>query len=820
MSPLTLPRVRLTAVLTHPTQYFAPWFRQIERDVPGLELTVLHATVPDAAQQGVGFAQPVSFGDDLLAGYRHLIVRPPGPGADVSSDAFRGVDVPEIGRAIAESDPDVVLLMGWHSITQLRALLWCRRHAIPVLYRGDTHLGLAPAGWRRITWGLRTRVLLRQFAGALAVGRSARRYLLRFGVDPTRIFHSPHAIDLARFARLAAPHATPEERAAARVALGLDPSRPVLLFAGKLTAIKRPLDLVAATALLADGTQLLVAGDGPLRVPLETAARQAGVSLTITGALAQDEMPRAYAAADALVLPSERESWGLVINEALACGTPVIASTGCGAADDLVHPGRSGERFAPGNVPQLADAIRRWRARAGDRDAIARACRDTVAPNDFAAASIGLVSACHAVATGRWRERASRVIPPLRVIAPCGNMAIQGGLERMTFAVLGTARLAGAHVHAVHNSWAEPADAQRRHPIAALADQVGASRSTGLYWYHLTRHTRSPWDFVLMAQDVIRTSLGFLRDAWALSPTHVLLPERTALVRNLPALYLLRLVGVRVILRIGNAPAPGAFNRRFWRWVVAPAVDEMIGNSEYVVREVLAHGVPATKLRCVPNHFYRSDRPDHITPRDPMRIVFVGQLIAEKGVDLLVDAVGLLVVRGMPVSLDIVGDLGAWEAPGSEGFKAQLRARAESPVLAGRVRFLGQRGDVMRLLASATVHCAPSRPAMLEGMPGVVIEAKHAGRPTVAFDLGPFPEMIDHGRDGFLCRDESPESLAEGLAYCLDAARWEGLTAATLASARVYSRERFERSILAALGVETTTLPAAGAVDAVRERAS
>ncbi len=820
MSPLVLPRVRLTAVLTHPAQYFAPWFRQIEREVPGLELTVLYATVPDAAQQGVGFAQPLSFGDDLLSGYQHVIVRQPGPGADVSSDAFRGVDVPEIGRAIAESDPDVVLLMGWHSITQLRALLWCRRHGIPVLYRGDSHLGLAPAGARRVVWGLRTRVLLRQFAGALAVGRSARRYLLRFGVDPTRIFHSPHAIDVARFATFAAPHATADGRRAARIALGLDPSRPVLLFAGKLTAIKRPLDLVAATARLADGTQLLVAGDGPLREPMEMAARRAGVSLTITGALAQDAMPRAYALADALVLPSARESWGLVINEALACGTPVIASTGCGATDDLVHPGKSGERFAPGAVPQLADAILRLRARADDRETLARTCRETVAPNDFAAASMGLLAACHAVATDRWRERAARVVPPLRVIAPCGNMAIQGGLERMTFAVLETARLAGAHVHAVHNSWAEPADAQRRHPIAALADQVGASRSTGLYWYHLTRHTRSPWDFVLMAQDVLRTSLGFLRDAWALSPTHVLLPERTALVRNLPALYLLRLSGVRVILRIGNAPAAGAFNRRFWRWIVAPAVDQMIGNSEYVVREVLAHGVPAAKLRCVPNHFYRSDRPDHTTPREPMKIVFVGQLIADKGVDLLVDAVALLAARGLPVSLDIVGDMGAWEAPGTEGFKARLRARAEAPDLAGRVRFLGQRGDVMRLLASATVHCAPSRPSMLEGMPGVVIEAKHAGRPTVAFTLGPFPEMIEHRRNGFLCHEETAASLAEGLAYCLDPTRWDALTEATLASARVYSRERFERSILAALGVERAVPTDSGAVDPIREPAS
>ena len=724
----------------------------------------------------------------------------------MASDDFRGVNVRRIGDAIRATSPDVVLLMGWHSITQLRALAWCRFRGIPVLYRGDTHLGQAPRGLSRIAWGARTWFLLRQFAGALAVGRRARAYLRRFGVDPTRIFDSPHAVDGARFVQAAEPWQGSDGRRRAQLSFGLDPARPVLLFAGKLVAIKRPLDLVAAVARLGDDTQLLVCGDGPLREAMVAAARAAQLPLTMAGVMAQPDLPRAYAAADALVLPSERETWGLVINEALACGVPVIASTGCGAVDDLVHPGASGEHFTPGDVAGLADAIRRLRARSGDREALAALCRACVAPNDFAAASRGLLAACHAVAPRHWRERAMRVAPPLRIIAPCGNMAIQGGLERMTFAVLETARSAGAHVHAVHNEWAAPTGPQRQHPIAALADHVGASRSTGLYWHHLTRHVRSPWQLVLMAQDILRTSGSFLRDAWALRATHVLLPERTALVRNLPALLLMRLVGVRIILRIGNAPAGGGFYRLLWRRIVAPTVNEMIGNSEYVVREVLALGVPAAKVRCVPNHYYRTERPDPDAQRDPWRVVFVGQLIPEKGLDLLLDAVGLLVARGLPVTLDVVGDLGAWEPPGTEGHRSRLRARAEAPDLAGRVRFLGQRNDVMRILAEASVHCAPSRPEMLEGMPGVVIEAKHAGRPTVAFDLGPFPEMIAHRDTGWLAPELSANALAEGLAWCLDISRWPALSTATLASARTYSRERFERSILAALGVQVRDL--------------
>ena len=144
---------------------------------------------------------------------------------------------------------------------------------------------------------------------------------------------------------------------------GIAADAKVALFAGKLLAFKRPLDLVAAVALLNTRgfvVSILVAGSGPLEPELATAAAASGVSLRRLGFCNQSEMPAAYAAADVLVLPSSgRETWGLVVNEAQACGVPTIVSDACGCAPDLAEDGAAGCIFPFGDTEALSKALRR-----------------------------------------------------------------------------------------------------------------------------------------------------------------------------------------------------------------------------------------------------------------------------------------------------------------------------------------------------------------------------------------------------------------------------------------------------------------------------
>jgi glycosyltransferase involved in cell wall biosynthesis len=172
----------------------------------------------------------------------------------------------------------------------------------------------------------------------------------------------------------------------------------------------------------------------------------------------------------------------------------------------------------------------------------------------------------------------------------------------------------------------------------------------------------------------------------------------------------------------------------------------------------------------------------------------VGQIIPAKGLDLLLEALARLVARGRDVTLDVVGDVEGWSRPEYRAFRDAQQARAQQRDLAGRVRFLGWREDVPTLLATSGVHCCPSRPEMHEGMPLVVIEAKQAGIPTVAFAHGPFPELIDQGRTGWLCDELTAESLATGLdRYLNDPAALTASAEPVRASIGPFSREVFAR---------------------------
>jgi glycosyltransferase involved in cell wall biosynthesis len=777
--------IRLTVVMTHPVQYLAPWFRHIAAQCPEIDLTVLYATRPTPEQQAVGFGGAFDWDIPLTDGYRYRIVRAPRPSDNFHSGRLRGVDVPEIGRAIRDSEPDAALIPGWHSVTLLRALWACRRARIPVLYRGDSNLASAPAGWRRPLWFARTRVLLRLFTGYLSVGHRARSYLRRFGVAGARIFDSPHCVDNAFFAESAARHRTPEGRAAARASFGLDPRDFAILFIGKLEGVKRPADVVRAAARLGSGVRLLVVGEGPLESELRAEAEGLNVPVTWAGFLNQSQIARAYAAADCLVLPGS-ETWGLVVNEALATGLPCVVSDRVGCAPDLITPGETGDVFRMADVAALADALGRVRRRIEAGHEWAPACRARASAYSYERATAGLLAACRAVAGQRSRPAAAATRRrAARVLACCGGMVGVSGLELATFEVLRMLRERGAAVHCVVNSW-------ENHRIVPLAEAIGASWSTGRYRHRLSRRARNPITLAQAGLDIALTSVGLLRDAWRFRPTHVLVPEFGGIVRNAPALACLRPAGIRVVLHVLNAPAPGAFYQRLWRSGIDRLVDRFVCCSLDTQAGLVAHGVAASKTAVISNTApRRREACENEIVRDPRRVIYVGQIIPEKGVDLLLDAVGELVKRGCDARLVIVGRMDGWVAPRYDGYRERLLARARAPDLVGRVEFLGWREDVPALMAGAGVHCSPSRPEMLEGMPLVCLEAKAAGLPSVAFPVGPFPELIAHGVDGWICREIGAGPLAEGLERFLsDPDRLERAGRAARMSAERFSHAR------------------------------
>lgn len=346
--------VRLAVVTTHPIQYYAPLFRRVSEH-ENINLKVFYGwTGSTDASYDPGFEQDVEWDLPLLDGYDHTFV--PNESDDPGTHHFRGLVNPELVPNVEEWGPEAVLVFGWSWQSHLRAL----RHfsgRVPVFFRGDSTLIDEQSGPRQ--WARRVGLwwVYRHVDHALYVGTHNKEYFEAHGLADEQLHWVPHAIDNDRFAD---PDGTLQAEAAEwRRELCIPAGAPTIVFAGKLSRKKAPGLLLAAFGRLdAPDAHLVVAGSGPLEEDLR---RRAGNRVHFLGFQNQSRMPVVYRLGDVFVLPSRGpgETWGLVINEAMACGRAVVAGTKVGCAPDLIEDGENGFVFESEDEAALADCLQR-----------------------------------------------------------------------------------------------------------------------------------------------------------------------------------------------------------------------------------------------------------------------------------------------------------------------------------------------------------------------------------------------------------------------------------------------------------------------------
>ncbi|MDO7840921.1 glycosyltransferase [Sphingomonas immobilis] len=266
----------------------------------------------------------------------------------------------EIGKRLtdllARRAPDVIAIPGWSDHVGLTALRWARGAKVPVIVMSESNRDDGRRVWTR---EMVKRILLSLCAAGLAGGRRAAAYLEALGMPADRIATGYDVIDNAYFAAGAdAARRTPD----LRQSLAL-PDRYFLCCARFIAKKNLPF-LIDAYAryhveTLAAGAQpwgLVIAGDGEERPAVEAriAAHGLGEAVTLAGFVQYDGLPKYYGLAGAFVLASTTEQWGLVVNEAMASGLPVLVSNRCGSAADLVKDGVNGLTFDPADEGALA----------------------------------------------------------------------------------------------------------------------------------------------------------------------------------------------------------------------------------------------------------------------------------------------------------------------------------------------------------------------------------------------------------------------------------------------------------------------------------
>lgn len=394
-APVPRPR-RLAVVLSHPTQYYSPWFAWLAAHAP-LDLRVFYLwDFGVTAQRDPQFGTTVTWDVDLLSGYPHEFV--PNRSAEPGTHRFSGLVNPTLPDRLAAWQPDALLLFGYNYASHLRTLWWARTRRVPLIFRGDSHfLGRSAPGPLKL---LLLRFLYRQFAAVTFVGQANRDYFIRLGVPPSRLHFAPHSVDATRFD----PSRIDQVEAAARLRhrLGLAPETRVVLFAGKLVAAKQPGALLTAyLATPRSGTALVFVGEGDEKAALQAQASGAP-DVHFLPFANQSEMPSRYLLADLFVLPSRGlyETWGLAVNEAMHLGVPALVSDLVGCQRDLVSHGETGWVFAADDPAALAKGLASALsdlAVTETRDRIRRAVLDRIAGYTYARTTAGLLDTINAL---------------------------------------------------------------------------------------------------------------------------------------------------------------------------------------------------------------------------------------------------------------------------------------------------------------------------------------------------------------------------------------------------------------------------------------
>jgi glycosyltransferase involved in cell wall biosynthesis len=390
-SGTTPKKVRVAHLVSHPVQYLAPIYREISRS-PHIDFTVYFYSDSSLGKHfDAEFGREFEWSTPLLGGYKHRLL-PSSKGKSIN-DVFAWPNW-DLLAEVARQKYDVIWINSYIGANAVLARAAAFVSGTPVFFRDDTNMLTPRPLWKRIL----KKVLLRNFlrgTWALYVGEQSRRYWESYGIPTARLFFAPHCVD-NEFWSSKARELIPK-RDQMRKSFGIDDDAPVVLFCGKFIPKKQPLKLLEAYSQVRKEFPcwLLMVGDGQLRAEVERQIRECGItSVGLPGFLNQDELPAAYAAADIFVLPSAfNETWGLVVNEAMNFGLPIVVSDQVGCSMDLVKEGWNGFSFAHDDAAQLTHCLRQLVKNAAMRKEFGKNSAKLVLDYSIKACADGIVRA-------------------------------------------------------------------------------------------------------------------------------------------------------------------------------------------------------------------------------------------------------------------------------------------------------------------------------------------------------------------------------------------------------------------------------------------
>ncbi|WP_426671938.1 glycosyltransferase family 4 protein [Mucilaginibacter sp. McL0603] len=338
---------KLAIITTHPIQYYSPVFKLLQQRQQ-IEVKIFYTWGEGSMNKyDPGFGKTVQWDVPLLEGYYFEWVT--NTSKNPGSHSFNGIVNPDLIRQIKDYGADAILVYGWAYASHLKVIRYFK-NKIPVIFRGDSTLLDEQSGFKMLLKTVLLRWIYSHVDRALYVGTNNKAYFKKYGLKEKQLSFAPHAIDNERFARN-----RENETKLLRKDLGLNEKDILILFAGKFEEKKSPLLLLDAfLSINKENVHLLFVGNGALEDELKLKAEE-NANVHFINFQNQSYMPVVYQACDLFCLSSKgpAETWGLAINEAMACQKAVLASNKVGCVVDLVIPGNNGAIFNAASFDDL-----------------------------------------------------------------------------------------------------------------------------------------------------------------------------------------------------------------------------------------------------------------------------------------------------------------------------------------------------------------------------------------------------------------------------------------------------------------------------------
>jgi glycosyltransferase involved in cell wall biosynthesis len=383
-------KYKLAILTTHPIPYQVPVFRKLAKNKDTDLMVYFCSDYGVKEKWDVMFRMAIKWDTPLLDGYKHIFLKNYSPFPSPSKRF--GLINPGIFKELFSKKYDAIIIHGYSLTSSWFGFLAAWLSKTPIILRGETLIPDEKSEDKKVVKRVLLKILFSGLGAFLPIGTKSRQFYEYYGISREKLFLTPYSVDNDHF--IAEADALVPQREALREKLRIMKHLPVILYVGALRDIKNPDNLLKAFESLQEKALLIFIGEGHKRKELEEYVRIKSIkNVRFEGFKNQSELPEYYVASDIFVLPSFQEKWGLVVNEAMCFGLPVVVSSGVTAGLDLVRPGENGFIFQRDSVRELKDFLDKLIENAALRNAMGKKSREIISGWNYDVVETSIINA-------------------------------------------------------------------------------------------------------------------------------------------------------------------------------------------------------------------------------------------------------------------------------------------------------------------------------------------------------------------------------------------------------------------------------------------